>query len=120
MRIDPNDEHEVLLDQKWNAATGTPDAGMPFLFRATPQHRTPARGLIAQKPTLTAAGHSRDHSPAPSTLRTHRSACIRSSIRAIGASVRRGERCRFGADSDALAVRVPEPVVRLWTSAAHQ
>jgi hypothetical protein len=29
---------QVLLDQKWFAAAGTPDAGMPFLFRATPQH----------------------------------------------------------------------------------
>src|SRR6266542_1663648 len=28
----------VLLDQKWFAVAGTPDAGMPFLFRATPQH----------------------------------------------------------------------------------
>ncbi|MDQ1510453.1 MAG: hypothetical protein QOG50_2297 [Actinomycetota bacterium] len=27
-----------LLAQKWDAATGTPDAGTPFLFRATPQH----------------------------------------------------------------------------------
>jgi hypothetical protein len=27
-----------LPGQKWVAAAGTPDAGMPFLFRATPQH----------------------------------------------------------------------------------
>jgi hypothetical protein len=38
VRVDSNDEHDVLLDQKWIAAAGTPDAGMPFLFRATPQH----------------------------------------------------------------------------------
>jgi hypothetical protein len=38
VRVDSNDEHDVLLDQKWVAAAGTPDAGMPFLFRATPQH----------------------------------------------------------------------------------
>jgi hypothetical protein len=37
VRVDSNDEHAVLLDQKWFAAAGTPDAGMPFLFRATPQ-----------------------------------------------------------------------------------
>ena len=52
----------VLLDQQWNAAAGTPDAGMPFLFRATPQHGNRRDGLIARKPTRTAAGHSRDHS----------------------------------------------------------
>jgi hypothetical protein len=38
MGIDPNDEHQGLLASKWNTAAGTPDAGMPFLFRATPQH----------------------------------------------------------------------------------
>ena len=60
---------KVLLASKWNAAAGTPDAGMPFLFRATPQHGNQRDGLIARKPTQQAAGHSRDHPPAPSTLR---------------------------------------------------
>ena len=36
--IDPNDEHVSSSPRKWNTAAGTPDAGMPFLFRATPQH----------------------------------------------------------------------------------
>jgi hypothetical protein len=35
--IDPNHEQDTLLDQRWNTAADTPDAGMPFLFRATPQ-----------------------------------------------------------------------------------
>jgi hypothetical protein len=43
-----------------NAAAGTPDAGMPFLIRATPQHGNQREDLIARKPTQQAAGHCRD------------------------------------------------------------
>jgi hypothetical protein len=66
-----------------SAATGSPDAGMPFLFRATPQHRIPAGRPHRSQANPRAAGHSRDRPPAPSTLRTARSACIKSSIRAV-------------------------------------
>src|SRR3954451_14243653 len=38
MGIDPNNEHEASSHRSGNTAAGTPDVGMPFLFRATPQH----------------------------------------------------------------------------------
>jgi hypothetical protein len=63
-----------LLAQKWNAAAGTPDAGMPFLFRATPQHEHRRDGLIARKPTRKWQGIIETNPPAPSTLRKPRSA----------------------------------------------
>ena len=71
VRIDPNDEHEALL-----IAFGAPWRAflirVPFLFRATPQLGNRRDGRFAKKPTNTAAGHSRDHPPEPSTLRTNR------------------------------------------------
>src|SRR5215475_8579644 len=59
--------------------------GMPFLFRATPQHRTPAAGLIVRKPTRRRQGIL-GTSASTRTLRTNRNACIQSSIRAICAA----------------------------------
>jgi hypothetical protein len=64
----------VLLAQKWVAAAGTPDAGMPFLFRATPQHGNRRDGLIVRKPTRKWQGIIETNPPAPSTLRNQRSA----------------------------------------------
>ena len=70
------------------AAAGTPDAGMPFLFRATPQHgNRRADSSLRSQPE--AAGHHRDHPPAPSTLRTTAARDTNSTIRAI---------CARGAD----------------------
>src|SRR5215207_83951 len=66
--VDSNDEHECPPRSEVNAATGTPDAGMPFLFRATPQHgnRQTASSLGSQP----AGGRAFSRPPpAPSTLR---------------------------------------------------
>ena len=54
-------------------------------------------GLFARKPdaNTTPAGHSRDHPPRPSTLRTTATPCARSSIRAICALLTRNERVHF-------------------------
>ena len=70
MRIDPNDEHEGPPQSEVNAAAGTPDAGMPFLFRATPQHgnRRTASSLGSQPNRR--QGILETSPPAPSTLRT--------------------------------------------------
>ena len=64
----------VLLDQKWNAAAGTPDAGMPFLFRATPQHGNRRDGLIARKPTRRRQGILETTRRHPRRYETNRSA----------------------------------------------
>ena len=85
VRVDTDDEHEPprrLSDG--NATAGSPEEGVPFLFRATPQ-REPVGGLIARKPTEPAAGHSRDHPPDPRTVRAPTRARITVSFRAIGA-----------------------------------
>jgi hypothetical protein len=74
MGIDPNDEHERLLTSQWKTAAGTPDVGMPFLFRATPQHANQRDGLIARKPTQRRQGILETNPPAPSTLRNNRNA----------------------------------------------
>jgi hypothetical protein len=73
VRIDSNDEHEPSSQMR-NAATGTPDAGMPFLFRATQRHGNRRDGLIARKPTRKRQGILETNPPAPSTLRANRSA----------------------------------------------
>ena len=73
--------------QKWNAAAGTPDAGMPFLFRATPQHGNRRDGLIARKPTRRRQGILETNPPAPSTLRTQPQRVTRT--QPSGQSVRR-------------------------------
>jgi hypothetical protein len=54
--VDPDDEHAEPSSSEVNAAAGTPDVGMPFLFRATPQQEHRHDGPIVRKPTQTRQG----------------------------------------------------------------
>src|SRR5439155_14919157 len=88
--IDPDREHHEPPDippdketPRWASLKWV----MPILFRATPQPSTDERSVRSKANSVTrATGHSRDHPPAPGTVRAPISARIRLSFRAIGAT----------------------------------
>src|SRR5438094_477318 len=85
--IDPDREHHEPPDippdketPRWASLKWV----MPILFRATPQPSTDERSVRSKANSVTrATGHSRDHPPAPGTVRAPISARIRLSFRAF-------------------------------------
>ncbi len=84
MGIDPNHEHRQRPRTEVKTAAGTPDAGMPLLFRATPQHGHQRADPIARKPTHSQQG----------TLETAR--CIPNATNFTAARASNSRRCRLG------------------------
>src|SRR5690242_17326001 len=105
MRIDPDREHHNLLDDNpiVVAAAGKPEESRmpdPVASHTAAEHRRAVSSLKSQ-PEQQAAGHSRDHPPAPETVRAQPIALARpSSFRAICALTADWYRGSFVTDSE--------------------